>query len=282
MKGMVVRTGHDRRSFATSLAVSALVHAAVLGAAVVVAPQARPRLLLETAAPEAVGEPELVTLVWPLESHRSEPRSSATVEEVAAATERDLDDDVGDVAVGDLTDATVSGAPADTDAPLSADAPAAQGLGTLALDAPLAERTPSAARGALVAEQPIAVPEVHRTVLQGEAEAGGSAREEEEDEEDEQGGGVGSILDGLGGFLDGIKVSVGGSGGGGEGGGGMGGRGKGGCVPGIGGIIGGRGRPGTVAIPQGPGIRTGIGGRTRFPFAGGGDPIVGPARKSAC
>ena len=74
----------------------------------------------------------------------------------------------------------------------------------------------------------------------------------EDEEEEEGGGGLKGILDGIGGFLGGVKVNGGIGGGGGSGG-------KGDCVPGVGGIIG--GRKGGHSIPQRPAVGPrGIGG----------------------
>lgn len=74
----------------------------------------------------------------------------------------------------------------------------------------------------------------------------------EDDEEEEGGSGLKGIIDGIGGFLGGIKVNGGIGGGDGSGG-------KGGCVPGIGGIVG--GRKGGHSIPQRPAVGPrGIGG----------------------
>jgi hypothetical protein len=282
MKGFVVRNPQDRRSFATSLVVSALVHGALLTAAVLIAPRTAPHYQL--AAPDvadATVEPEVVTLVWP--TFASEPERVAPVETLVATDQRDLDDGVGEPAAGDVPGATETGNPARTEAPLSPDLPAAQGFGDLALDTPLPERSPSPAPGVAV-DATIDVPAI-AVVSEGVEGATGTSKEDEDEKEKEkrEGGGLGSILDGIGGILDGIKVNVGGTGGGGMGDGGHGGGGKGGCVPGIGGIIGGKGgKPGTVAIPQGPGIRTGIGGRGRFPFTSGGGALNMPSRTSSC
>jgi hypothetical protein len=209
----------------------------------------------------------MVTLVWPMELLRSQPQAAAPVERVVASDQRDLDDGVGDLAVGDVPEATASGSPANTDAPLSPDAPAAQGFGDIAAELASQARRPAATPG-LDVEHAIELPDVPVLVADGAPDANGTAEDEKEkDEKDGHGGGLGSILDGIGGVLDGIKVSVGGTGGGGMGGGGLGGGGKGGCVPGVKGIIGERGRhPGTVAIPQGPGIRTGVGGGRSGPM----------------
>jgi hypothetical protein len=223
-----------------------------------------------------------VSLVWPLETSVRVPARSVPVETKVATNQRDEDDGAGEPAAGDVAGATETGNPAKTDAPLSPDRPAAQGYGDLALDTPLPERSPAPAPGVLVVDSAIAVPVIPVTEAVPAANGNANANAAEQ-KENGDGGGIGSILDGIGDFLGGVKVS-GGMGGGGTGEGGMGGGGKGGCVPGIGGIIGGKGggRPGTVAIPQGPGIRTGIPGRGRFPFAVGGGPMSAPSRTSAC
>ena len=267
MKGLLVRSRQERRSYATSLAISALVHAVVLVAAVSVAPHTAGRVAERAELADAPEDMEIVTLVWPTEPSQPRPETPAPVERVVESNQRDLDDGVGDLAIGDIAGATATGSPAATDAPLSPDAPAAQGFGDIAAELATQARQPAAPTG-LEVDKAIELPDVPLLVADGAPDANGNAKDEKEKEEkDGDGGGLGSILNGIGNVLDGIKVSVGGAGGGGMGGGGLGGGGKGGCVPGVKGIIGERGgHTGTVMIPQGPGIRTGIGGGRSGPM----------------
>jgi hypothetical protein len=262
------RNQADPRAFAASFGISAVVHAVVLGVGLAIAPIATQRVI-PTTEPQAQSSPEeVITLVWPVMAPRATSASEPVVAPPQISAQSDHDPGAGEPA-GGATDPSVAAGVVTSETALPDDVPASEGFGTLATELPSLTRRPESAPGLLEAGKPIDLPTIRTTASEGTPAADGTAQEDDEDEEEEksEGGGLGSILDGLGSFLGGIKVSVGGMGGG-AGGSGAGGPGKGGCVPGIGGLIGERGGKGGVVIPQGPGIRTGIGGRgaPRMPY----------------
>jgi hypothetical protein len=263
-RSILGRNQHDPRSIAASFGVSAVVHAVVLAAAVSMAPLATERAIPTAPTDVRGASEEVITLVWPVMAPRAATPPAPTEVAPVETAQRDRDPGAGEPAGGTTDHSVAAGVPSSVRA-LPDDLPASEGFGSLATDLPALTRRPEAAPGLVDVGKAIDVPTIELTASEGALGADGTAEDDGTDEEDEkrEGGGLGSILDGLGSFLGGIKVSVGGMGGG-AGGSGVGGAGKGGCVPGIGGIIGERGgKPGTVAIPQGPGIRTGIGGPKR-------------------
>jgi hypothetical protein len=267
-RSMLGRSQQDPRSIAASFGVSAVIHLLVLGAAVSIAPLAT-RAVPTAPADEQGSSEEVIRLVWPVMTPRAALPPAPTEAAPFESAQRDQDPGAGEPA-GGTTDHSVAAGVVSSEPALPDDTPASEGFGTLATDLPALARRPEAAPGLVDVGRTIEVPTIQLTASEGALGADGAAKEDGDDEEEEksEGGGLGSIIDGLGSFLGGIKVSVGGMGGG-AGGTGAGGAGKGGCVPGVGGIIGERGgKPGTMVIPQGPGIRTGIGGRgaPRMPY----------------
>jgi hypothetical protein len=230
MRSSVERHGRAyRRIVGVSLAVSAAIHAAVLGLG---------RVHVEMPGEQAdqprhtpVAEPVRGMQVVVLEAEAPPaPAQQARAQTQQAAA------GPGDAAPTEAF-ATVASEAADADAAPSA------------LPAIELRSAPTRSLAQLDTEgRVIAAGEVRATVP--DVDVGGG---EDDEDENENGGGLKGIIDGIGGFLGGIKVSGGIGGGGGSGG-------KGGCVPGIGGITG--GRPKTPNIPQRPAVGPpGIGGR---------------------
>jgi hypothetical protein len=224
-----------RRIVGVSLAVSAAIHAAVLGLARVHVemPGEQADQPRDTPAAEQVRGMQVVVLESvappaPAQEARAQTQQAAAGPGDAAPTE---------------AFATVASEAADADAAPSA-------LPAIELRA---APTQSVAAQLDTEGRVIAAGEVRATVP--DVDVGGG---EDDEDEDENGGGLKGIIGGIGGFLGGIKVSGGIGGGGGSGG-------KGGCVPGIGGITG--GRPKTPNIPQRPAVGPpGIGGRGPGPM----------------
>lgn len=262
MRSFFDRQQRDRRSFAASFAVSVLIHAAVLIPAVLIVPTVRSRATEEGITAAAVSD-EVFTIVWPAEMLPTQELTTPPVQptpEPAVSAARDHDPGIGEPGVGEVSQATDVETAAGP--PMGDPLPPAEGFGVLADQLTPRTPTPDPAAGLLgVGAERIEAPDI-RVVADGlpDSTGVGGTGEQADEQRDGKGSGLGAFLGGVGKALGGIKVSMGGMGGGGTGEGGLGGRGKGGCVPGVGGIIGKR-PPGTTTTPQGPDIRTGIGGR---------------------